>query len=249
MPPKRPPRPNKPVRFWTESEFSGCFGVGSDLTVLLGRSWLGICRRFCRLSADRGRLRLRRRRDGRHAGRRRERGLIDPAPGTALQILDMGKASIAADQAERPTSRKAVHGSRRGGGTCQHCDRLLGNQDHARARGLGLLSVLTRRVRLFRLFNSFAGLFRRFVRCGCRFLRGWWSLGNGLSFYGRRRGDGGRRGRCNRNRRILLHFRLAKVLTRAQENAHDNEQAGHDKEGDPFRRKRAPFRQGLPRYF
>ena len=73
--------------------------------------------------------------------------------------------------------------------------------------------------------------------------------GNGLSFYGRRRGDGGRRGRCNRNRRILLHFRLAKVLTRAQENAHDKAQAGYDKERDPFRRERTPFRQGLPRCF
>jgi hypothetical protein len=102
--------------------------------------------------------------------------------------------------------------------------------------------------RLVSLFDSLAGLFRLFVRCGCRFLRGWWSLGNGLSrFHGRRRGDGGRRGRCNRNWRILL--RLAKVLTRAQENAHDKGQAGYDKERDPFRRERAPLRQGLPRYF
>ena len=119
-----------------------------------------------------------------------------------------------------------------------------------RARGLGLLSVLNRLVSLLSLFDYLAGLFRLFVRCGCRFLRGWWSLGNGLSrFHGRRRGDGGRWGRCNRNRRILLHFRLAKVLTRAQENAHDKGQAGYDKERDPFRRERAPLRQGLPRYF
>jgi hypothetical protein len=44
-------------------------------------------------------------------------------------------------------------------------------------------------------------------------------------------------------------LRLAKVLARAQENAHDKEQAGDDKKRDPFRRERAPLRQGFPRYF
>jgi hypothetical protein len=106
--------------------------------------------------------------------------------------------------------------------------------------------VLNRLASLFGLFDRLAALVRLFIRRGCGFLRRWWSLGDGPSrFHGRRRG--GRWG--HRNRHSLLHFLLAKVLTRAEENARDKAQPGYDKECDPLRRERAPFRQGLPRYF
>ena len=110
----------------------------------------------------------------------------------------------------------------RGGGTCQQSDRLPGNQDHARARGRGLLSVLNRLVSLLRRFDCFAGWFHIFGRRSCSVLRRWWRLRNQLRrFLGRCRGGGGRWGRCNRNPGILLHFRLAKVFTGAQDNARD----------------------------
>jgi len=58
-----------------------------------------------------------------------------------------------------------------------------------------------------------------------------WSLDWGLSRFGgrRRRGGGGRQRRCNRNRRILFRFRLAKKLPReAQQNARDESHADYD---------------------
>ena len=85
-----------------------------------------------------------------------------------------------------------------------------------------LLSVFNRRlVSLLRRFDCFAGRFHIFGRRGCTILNGWRWFRDGLRrFDGRRRGDE-RWGGCNRNRRLLFHFRLGKVLTRAQENARD----------------------------
>src|SRR5215471_1709206 len=94
------------------------------------------------------RIRLRRSRVHWGTGRRRERGLINPATRTALQVLDMGKATIMAYHAEGPSCRKAIQDRCRGGGTCQHPNGLPGNQDHARVRRLGLLRVLNRLLSL-----------------------------------------------------------------------------------------------------
>lgn len=184
---------------------SGSFGVGSPGMVVLGRIWFQIGRGVCRVSANCGRLQRR------NAWGRRERSLLNPAASTALQVLDMGKASIAADHTELPTSRETIHGRRRRRWACQHCYRLPGNQDHARAHGLGLLSVLLASVR--RRFDCFSGRFHIFRGRRCCALCGWGWLGDRFSGCHSRRRRDGRWGWCNYNRRILSHFRLDKVLT------------------------------------
>jgi hypothetical protein len=74
----------------------------------------------------------------------------------------MGKASLTAYHAERPTSRKSIQSRCRGGRTCKHFDGLPGDQNYARARELGLLGVLVRFASVLRLVDCFADRFRRF---------------------------------------------------------------------------------------
>src|SRR5262245_30870018 len=114
----------------------------------------------------------------------------------------MGKACTAAYHAEGPTSRKAIQDSRRGGRTCQHSNGLPGNQNHPRARKLGLLSAVNRLFSLVRLFDRFVSRFLLFVRRSCSFRRGCGWLRQGLSRSGWLRDSrGGGWGRRLRNSR------------------------------------------------
>jgi hypothetical protein len=45
------------------------------------------------------------------------------------------------------------------------------------------------------------------------------------------------------------YLRLGKVLTQAQQNARNKAQTDHTEKRDAFRKRYAPFRQGVPRNF
>ena len=115
MPPKSPPRPNRPGRLGASAGAGSTrwFGFNVNPSGFLDRFRFRVGRRGCWLPADRARPRLRRRRDRRCRWWSREGGLIDPAARAALQVLDLDEASFTTDELAngRPAGKPYMAGA------------------------------------------------------------------------------------------------------------------------------------------